>query len=86
MSDLARELQDYRLTIAEILYHLPDHPALLQSFTWQTLDLSPHFPVLRRFLHFWESSIDGRLHSVRIARCERIGPAALRCASELRLH
>jgi uncharacterized protein Usg len=28
---LALQLKDYRLTTAEILYHLPDHPGLLQT-------------------------------------------------------
>ena len=34
-------LKGYRLTTAEILYHMPDHPKLLQSFVWQELDLEP---------------------------------------------
>ena len=28
---LALQLKDYRLTTAEILYHLPDHPAGLRE-------------------------------------------------------
>ncbi|HIF11421.1 MAG TPA: hypothetical protein EYQ81_17315 [Sneathiellales bacterium] len=46
-------LKDYRLTLAEILYHLPDHPSLLQSFIWQHLDIAPKFPELNKFLGFW---------------------------------
>ena len=38
---LAQQLRDYRLTTAEILYHLPDHPAVLQTYIWQELDLAP---------------------------------------------
>ena len=30
-------IPDWRLTTAEILYHLPDHPAVLQTFIWQKL-------------------------------------------------
>ena len=41
MSDLALQLNDYRLTTAEILYHLPDHPTLLQTYIWQEYDLAP---------------------------------------------
>ena len=50
----AYELQTrgYRLTTAEIIYHLPDHPALLQSFIWQKFDLAPDYPELQRFLEF----------------------------------
>ncbi len=47
------QLRDYRLTTAEILYHMPDHPHLLQSYLWQEYDLAPNFPALRRFLDFW---------------------------------
>ncbi|HUN53071.1 MAG TPA: usg protein [Candidatus Sulfotelmatobacter sp.] len=87
MSDLAKQLRDYRLTTAEILYRLPDHPSLLQSYTWQDLDLSPDFPVLRKFLHFWEQSIEGRLHSVRIASCRLVRPASIvHAGAEFRLH
>ncbi len=64
---LVRQLQDYRLTTAEILYHLPDHPNVLQTFIWQDLDIAPRYPVLHKFLDFWKREIDGSLHSVRVA-------------------
>ena len=41
-------LSGYSLTTAEILYRMPDHPALLQSFIWQDYDL---FPVLAERRH-----------------------------------
>ncbi len=63
---LKMQLADHRLTTAEILYRLPDHPSLLQSYVWQDYDIAPDFPVLRRFLAFWRKELDGRLHSVRI--------------------
>jgi hypothetical protein len=34
----------YGLTTAEIHYHLPDHPALLQLYVWQDCDMAPDFP------------------------------------------
>ena len=34
MSGLVQQLNHYRLTTAEILYHMPDHPTLLQTFHW----------------------------------------------------
>ena len=80
-------LKDYRLTTAEILYHLPDFPAVLQSFIWQQPDISPDFPVLRRFLDYWQRNLDGKLHSVRICTVDLIHPKELRYAArELRLH
>lgn len=70
-------LRDYRLTTAEILYHLPDHPVLLQSYIWQEFDIAPDFPVLMKFLSFWEKEIEGKLHSVKVTSCELIKPAML---------
>lgn len=67
--------ENYRLTTAEIIYHMPDHYHLLQSYIWQELDLAPNFPVLKGFLDFWERSLDGKLHSVKVASCEIIKPA-----------
>lgn len=65
---LGLQLQDWRLTTAEILYHLPDHPAVLQSYIWQEMDLAPAYPSLHKFLGFWTREIEGRLHSVRVAQ------------------
>jgi uncharacterized protein Usg len=87
MSDLGMRLRGYRLTTAEIVYHLPDHPHVLQSFVWQHLDMAPEFPVLRRFLDFWTSNIEGKLHSVKVARSPILGPGELRHAAvSLQLH
>jgi len=87
MSEARLQLSGYRMTTAEILYHLPDHPHLLQSFIWQHLDIAPDFPVLRRFLDFWTRNIDGKLHSVKVARARLITAAELRYAGvSLNLH
>ncbi|QXM24453.1 usg protein [Elioraea tepida] len=77
---LSRQLQGYRLTTAKILYHLPDHPSLLQTFVWQNFDLAPRFPELNRFLAFWQREIEGKLHSVSVASAELISPVELRFA------
>jgi uncharacterized protein Usg len=50
--DFRKQLEHYRLATAEILYHLPDHPSILQSFIWQELDIAPEFPGLHKFLVF----------------------------------
>jgi uncharacterized protein Usg len=73
-------LPDWRLTTAEILYHMPDHPGVLQSFIWQKHDLAPRFPELTRFLDFWQREIEAPLHSVRVASTALIHPAELRFA------
>ncbi|MBM3600572.1 MAG: Usg family protein [Alphaproteobacteria bacterium] len=87
MSDLALQLRSYRLTTAEILYHLPDHPGVLQTYLWQDLDLAPRFPILTKFLNFWTRNLDGRLHSVKVASTQIVKPCEFRLVgSELRLH
>jgi uncharacterized protein Usg len=86
MPDLALQLRNWRLTTAEILYHLPDHPGILQSFVWQQLDLVPEFPQLRKFLDFWVREIDGPLHSVKVGSVEVLTPGRARfAAAEFRL-
>ena len=51
------QLNNYRITTAEILYWMPDHKHLLQSFVWQNLDMAPRFPNLTKFLDFWERNL-----------------------------
>ena len=73
-----RQLEGYGLTTANILYRLPDHPKILQTFIWQEYDLHPHFPELRKFLDFWSRQLDGVLHSVEVAHARLIRPAEIR--------
>ncbi len=79
-SNLSRQLNGHRLTTAHILYHLPDHPRLLQEFIWQHLDIAPDFPRLRRFLDYWERKIEGQLHSVRVGSLDLISPGNFQTA------
>ncbi len=87
MTKFELALRGYSLTTAEILYHMPDHPDFLQSFIWQEFDLSPKFPVLNKFLHFWSHNLDGKLHSVRVAARGLLAPSELKLfAGEFTLH
>ena len=72
------QLRGYRLSTVEIIYRLPDHPHLLQSFVWQHYDLAPDYPKLHSFLEFWRKNIEGAIHSVRMASVELIKPAEVR--------
>ncbi|MEQ9812504.1 MAG: Usg family protein [Azospirillaceae bacterium] len=77
----------YRITTADILYHMPDHPGLLQSFVWQKMDIAPRFPELKRFLDFWTREIDAVLHSIHVAQAGQIKPVTFRhAAASLDLH
>ncbi|MCB1783487.1 MAG: Usg family protein [Alphaproteobacteria bacterium] len=80
MADLIRQMGDYRLTTARILYHLPDYEQLLQEYIWQEYDVAPKFPVLKNFLDFWTREIEGKIHSVYVARQSLITPGDYRFA------
>ena len=85
--DFRRQLAGYGLTTANILYHRPDHPWLLQGYVWQAYDVWPDFPELQRFLDFWQCSLDGSLHSVTVAHSKLIKPAEIRAVDGVfRLH
>lgn len=73
--DLSRQLAGHQLTTAELLYALPDHPMLLQTYIWQEYDLAPRFPELKRFITFWQRDLDGKLHSVTVSIREALGDA-----------
>lgn len=85
--DFVKQLQGYGMTTANILYRMPDHPAIIQEFIWQNYDLQPEFPELRKFLHFWTEKIEGAIHQVIVGHSGLIKPAELRLVgAEFRLH
>lgn len=85
--DFRRRLAGFGLTTANIFYHRPDYPGLLQSFLWQHHDLHPDYPELRKFLAFWARELDGVVHSVVVAHSRLIRPAEFRAVNgEFRLH
>lgn len=87
MDDLKYKLNGFQLTTAEITYHLPDHHELLQTFIWQDYDQLPTYPILKKFLAFWESNIDGPLHSVKLATQQSIDATDFHNFDEiLRIH
>ena len=85
--DLDRKWDAFGLTTAHILYAMPDHPSLLQTYVWQEYDLAPQFPELRRFLDFWQRELEGPLRSVTVAHKRLIRAGEYRAVTaELRLH
>jgi uncharacterized protein Usg len=86
-SALQLQLEGYRLSTVRILYRLPDHPTILQTFVWQHYDIAPDYPELHKFLDFWSRSIEGELHSVTVARQKLVGPSRYRSVDTVfRLH
>ena len=85
--EFKKQLEGYSLTTAEILYRMPDHPTLLQSYIWQDYDLAPDFPVLKKFLDFWRTTLEGPLFKVIVGHNRLIGPAELKAlGAEFRIH
>lgn len=69
-SEFGQRLRGSVMVTAEVLYYIPDHPKLLQTFMWQTLDVAPRFPRVSQFLDFWRREIQAVIHSVRVAHGE----------------
>lgn len=80
--DFYEQLQGRRLTTAEIIYHMPDHPGLLQEFLWQTQDEAPDFPRIQRFLEYWRREIDAVIHSVCVSYMGPVAPARVRIVED----
>lgn len=81
-SDFENQLRGERLTTAEVLYYMPDHPALLQAFLWQTQDRAPDFPRIQAFLDHWKREIEAVIHSVRVSIVGGVGPTRFRRIEE----
>ena len=81
-SSMELMLRNFRLTTAKIIYRLPDYPSLLQTYVWQDYDKNPDFPILHKFLDFWERELDGKLHSVFVESCEIIKQSDFRLVKE----
>ena len=79
MSETELMLRGYGLTTAEFFYHMPDYA--------QEYDLAPDHPRLFEFIEFWQSEIDGSLHSVRFTHRKMIAPGEWRnVVGEIPLH
>ena len=62
---------DYSLVTVRILYFMPDYHCIVQEFSWQTLDLSPRYPRIQRFLDYWRREIDAVIKEITISDSER---------------
>ena len=81
-SDFRGRVQGFGLTTANILYRMPDHPAILQTFIWQREDIHPHFPELHKFLDFWTHELDGALYSVTVTHAGLLRPVDFRAVEK----
>jgi uncharacterized protein Usg len=88
-SDTELMLKGYGLTTAEFCYRMPDYQSVLNSYIWQCYDLAPKYPKLFEFIEFWQSEIEGPLHSVLFTHRKLISPGEWRPVvhnQEIRFH
>ncbi|MBI1418033.1 MAG: aspartate-semialdehyde dehydrogenase [Limimaricola sp.] len=78
MTETEMMLKGYGLTTAEMFYHMPDHPHVINTFVWQDYDQAPDHARLFRFIEYWQESIEGPLHSVRFVHRKMISPGEWR--------
>jgi uncharacterized protein Usg len=63
---------DYSLVSIKVLYYLPDYQNLVNEFVWQTLDLRPRYPRIKRFLDHWRREIEAVIKEIVI--CDQAKP------------
>ena len=81
--DFQKMLKGFSLTTAKILYRMPDHPSLLQTFMWQFVDIAPDYPQLMRFLDHWRREVDAAIYSVEVMHKGLIAPHEICLAREV---
>ena len=87
ISETELMLKGYGLTTAEFIYHMPDHPHVLNTFLWQAYDLAPDHDRMFQFIEFWQREIEGPLHSVRFTHRKMIGAGEWRhVKGEFKIH
>lgn len=87
--DFHKMLRGYGLTTARIWYTHPDAPDVINPnwLMWQTYDICPDFPELRKYLRWWQEELDGKPAIVQVAHWGLIRPAEFEfIGTELRLH
>ena len=52
------------IVLVNISYWMPEYSNIIQEFTWQTGDISPTYPKVHNFLHYWKDNIDAVINDV----------------------
>jgi|TARA_Y100000296_G_scaffold73694_1_gene91448 uncharacterized protein Usg len=52
------------IVLVNISYWMPEYNNIIQEFTWQTGDISPTYPKVHNFLHYWKDNIDAVINDV----------------------
>lgn len=66
-------------TTIQIYYYMPDYPSVLQEFNWQTIDMFPRFPRMKRFLDHWHRNIEAKINTIYLCYSDPVyGPGYFR--------
>ena len=87
MATLVRQLRGFRLTTAEILYHLPITRACSRATRGKTTTSPPNFPRCAGSSTSGATGSKGSLHSVTVASTHLVSAGELRLTpADLMLH
>lgn len=53
-------------TLIQIYYYIPDYPSVINEFNWQTIDLYPRFPRMKKFLDHWHTHIEAKINTINL--------------------
>lgn len=56
-----------RLVLVGVLYYMPEHQNIIQTFYWQTEDFIPDIPRVQNFLNYWKNNIEATIKEVVVS-------------------
>lgn len=51
----------FELVTTKVLYRMPDHPSVLNTFIWRTHDQPPALLRVRAFIDHWQAEIEAQI-------------------------
>ena len=65
------KLKRTELVFVGVTYYMPDYTNILQTFHWQTEDITPDLPRVHQFLNYWKENIEAIIKEVEV--CSSFG-------------
>ena len=73
----------YSLVTVNVIYYLPDYSSLVNEFLWQSLDLRPEYPRIKKFLNFWQNEINAVIKEIQLSDSHGLKPRSFRKIEEI---
>jgi len=74
----------YSVVTVNVIYYLPDYNSIVNEFLWQSLDLRPEYPRIKKFLNFWQTEIDAVIKEIQLSDSHGFSPRKFRKIEELK--